>query len=103
MSAPQTDLLALRSPNLCDDRCAPLSVGPPWQAGEGGPFVAHTSSGSVVLVTCSKEVWQHFLETVLLEEKVTILLSAQKHERQQCRLDEAVHTEPPSWVFSGCL
>ena len=36
-----------------------------------------------VQVTCSKEVWQHFLETVLLEEKVTIPLSAQKHERQQ--------------------
>ena len=57
----------------------------------------------IVQVTCSKEVWQHFLETVLLEEKVTIPLSAQIHERQQCRLDEVVHPEPPSWVFSGCL
>ena len=32
-------------------------------------------------------VWQHFLDTVLLEVEVTILLSAQKHECQQCRLD----------------
>ena len=46
----------------------------------------------IIVVTCCEEVWQHCLETVLLEEKVTVPLSAQEHERQQCRLDK---------VFSG--
>ena len=38
----------------------------------------------IIVVTCYEEVWQHCLETVLLEEEVTVPLSAQEHERQQC-------------------
>ena len=57
----------------------------------------------IIVVTCCEVVWQHCLETVLLEEKVTVPLSAQEHERQKCRLDKAVHPLPPDRVLSGCL
>ena len=45
----------------------------------------------IIVVTCHEEIRQHRLETVLLEKEVTVLFSAQEHEHQQCRLDEAVH------------
>ena len=50
-----------------------------------------TQVAGIIVVTCREEIRQHCLETVLLEEKVTVPLSAQEHEHQQCRLDEAVH------------
>ena len=44
----------------------------------------------IIMVTRNEEMRQHRVKTVLLEEKVTITVSAQEHERNQCRLDEGV-------------
>ena len=92
MSALLTGMLALRSTHPSVDRRAHLPVRPPGHAGE----VLHLSHiqaqvAGIIVVTCSEKVWQHCLEEVLLEEEVTVLLSGQEHERQQCRLDKAVH------------
>ena len=58
---------------------------------EGVASDAHTGSGSgIIMVTRNEEMRQHRVNTVLLEEKVTIAVSAQEHERNQCRLDEGV-------------
>ena len=43
----------------------------------------------IIVVTCRKEIRQHRIKTVLLEEEVTVTLSAQEHERNQCRLDDS--------------
>ena len=42
------------------------------------------------MVTRNKEMRQHRVKTVLLEEKVTITVSAQEHERNQCRLGSTI-------------
>ena len=44
----------------------------------------------ILMVTRNEEMRQHRVKTVLLEVKVTITVSAQEHERNQCRLDEGV-------------
>ena len=56
----------------------------------------------IIVVTCCEEVWQHCLETVLLEEEVTVPLSGQEHERQQRRLDKAVQAKAV-WAVCNCV
>lgn len=57
----------------------------------------------IAVVTFCEDIWQHGIETLLLEEEVTIPLSTQECKCQQCSLDEAVYPWPSGWVLSDCL
>ena len=59
----------------------------------------------IIMVTRNEEMRQHRVKTVLLEEKVTITVSAQEHERRYRNGDISTSAEQVAvWVnsFSVC-